>query len=158
MIFEDWVMLLLNIFLVFGVFTVPKVSDLIFEDTKLLQSVATTFLSVYTTLSGLFYQSGELREDKLEYLMTCLKAKQNWIPFGMSYERNTQRKDINYGQLELKKSTGLMKSDLLAKYVPFSYEFSEMTLKLLSKLISTAYLSKEKRELKEDESIEEEND
>lgn len=75
MIFEDFIMLLLQAIVVLHVFSVPEVSSKFFADGTFLKSMATTLLSVYRTLSSLFSDSNALQENRFEYLLTCLKAK-----------------------------------------------------------------------------------
>ena len=88
MIFEDLVMILLDVLVVTGVFNLPGVKDINKDANILLLQIGTTSLSLFTVLSQLFFQSKALRENELEYLLVCLKAKQSWIPFGNIFEKN----------------------------------------------------------------------
>lgn len=85
-VFEDFPMLVLDFFIVTGVLTVPKIFNAAFTNSGFAQQLVLTSYSTYTALSELFFQSDALGESRLEYLLTCLKARQNWIPFGTQLE------------------------------------------------------------------------
>jgi hypothetical protein len=88
-------------------------------------SMLTTVLSVYSTLSKLFFESNILQENRLEYLLICLKGKHGWIPFNRLLERNLIKKDINFGQLKLKLDKGLNNTDTTGNYFSLSYKFTD---------------------------------
>jgi hypothetical protein len=83
LIFEDLLMIVLDAFVILGVFSVPLMTSGNFSGGILLMQIGSTSLSIYTALNDLFFWSDALGEDRLEYLLFCLKAKQNWIPYGM---------------------------------------------------------------------------
>lgn len=143
MIFEDLPMLLLDALVVFGILQVPKVKRGAFTSRALLMQLGSTCLSIYRTLKDLFSESEALGEDKLEYLLICLKAKQSWIPFGTQLEKNHLTRDINFGNILMKKSGRALGSDSLGTYKLFDFKFSELTLKLLSKHLMTAQLDRD---------------
>ena len=75
MIFEDLMMILLDFLVVVGVFSVPKLTEEFFTGGTLLMQMGSTAMSIYMTLSDLFFMSDALGEYRLEYLLICLKAK-----------------------------------------------------------------------------------
>lgn len=95
-------------------------------------------LTVYLTISGLIFQSDALKEDRLEYVLICMKAKQSWIPFGNLLERRQVFHDIDFGDLYLKKKKGMTNSDKLGGYIPVNFKFSELTLNILTRLIQNS--------------------
>jgi hypothetical protein len=69
-------MILLDAFVVFGVFSVPKLMHgKTFKSSTLMIQIGTTCLSLYLTLKELSFESEALKEDRLEYMLVCLKAK-----------------------------------------------------------------------------------
>lgn len=68
-------MLLLDGLIFFGVLKIPLVSALNLKGSALLKQLGSTLLSIYMAVSGLFTESQELQENKLEYLLICLNAK-----------------------------------------------------------------------------------
>ena len=75
MIFEDLMMLLLDFLVVIGVFKIPKLTQKNFSESTLFIQIGSTSLCIYTALVDLFFQSDALGENRLEYLLVCLKAK-----------------------------------------------------------------------------------
>ena len=75
-----------------------------------------------------------LKEDKLEYLLVCMKARQGWIPFGNILENRKLFEDIDFGNMELRKK-GMLGTNALGAYEAVDFRFSDMTLKLFSKLV-----------------------
>ena len=75
MIFEDLLMVLLDALVVFGVFKVPLLMDQFSSEYSLWIQILSTLVSLYFAVSGLFSESEALNEDRIEYLLTCLKAK-----------------------------------------------------------------------------------
>ena len=57
MIFEDYVMLFMQGLIVFKVLKVPGIGGGLFVSDKFWKSVATTLLSIYSTLKALFFQA-----------------------------------------------------------------------------------------------------
>ena len=75
MIFEDYLMLVLDVLVVARVFSVPKVTDGRFKLSSLILQIVTTCFSLYSNLSTLKFESESLDEGKMEYMLICLKAK-----------------------------------------------------------------------------------
>lgn len=62
-------------------------------------------------LNGLIVESVGLQENKLEYLLTSLKAKQNWVPFTNKLAAKQMFSDINLGAIQIKLGGLMKKSD-----------------------------------------------
>lgn len=75
MIFEDLPMLVLDALVVVGILKVPKVKQGAFTSQALAMQLGSTCISIYTALKELFKHSDALGEDRMEYLLVCLKAK-----------------------------------------------------------------------------------
>ena len=89
-------------------------------------------------LSGLIVESNGLCENKLEYLLTSLKAKQSWVPFTNKLASKQLYQDINLGKIEIKLGGAMKKSDGQGSYLGFNFKFSDLTLKTLANQIELA--------------------
>ena len=143
-------MLVLDALVLTGIFSVPKITGKTFKASTLFMQLATTCLSLYLTLKELTSESEALMENKLEYMLVCLKAKQNWIPFGNLIEKRRIYSDINFGELEFKKpGKGMMGSNSLGGYKPLGFQFSELTLTNFTRLINNSFIAKKHRTINE---------
>lgn len=72
-------MLVLNILIGCGAIKVP----LLFNGLgPLFLQVFTTSMSILTTIISLSFESKGLEENLVEFIMTSVKAKQDWVPYG----------------------------------------------------------------------------
>ena len=60
-----------------------------------------TAASIYHFQSHLVATSEGLDEDPLGYLLICLKAKNDWLPFGNKLRKNELKHDLYLGPVEL---------------------------------------------------------
>ena len=67
-------------------------------------------------------------------MLVSMKARQGWIPFGRILEDRKLFQDIDFGNMDLKKK-GILGTNALGGYESVNFRFSEMTLKVFSKLI-----------------------
>lgn len=141
MIFEDVLMLVLDALIIFGFFNVPKITHRGLNGKTLLTQLGSSCVSIFTAYSTLAYQSKTLHEDKFEYILVCMKARQGWIPFGNILEGKRLFNNVDFGSTQLKK-TGRLGTNAMGLYVPVSFKFSELTLRLFTKFITNASINK----------------
>lgn len=82
LLFEDSLMLLLNAFIYYEVLDIPILKESGIDKKPLYFQVITTIISFVTTSLSLWIESRGLGEDFLEFIMTSVKAKQDWVPHG----------------------------------------------------------------------------
>lgn len=99
-------------------------------------SFVTTVLSFLFTLFNLFTESNGLHESWLEYMMTCLKAKQDWVPYGNCLMRREVTQNIDFSFIEFKMP---YITDMTGIYLAFIYQFNEEGLKKLNAQLQYAF-------------------
>ena len=68
-------MVVLDALILSGAFVAPEVFKSGLSGNTFILQIATTFSSLYFTISNLLMESEAFKMDSLEYLLTCLKAK-----------------------------------------------------------------------------------
>lgn len=101
-IFEDFLMVLLQLFIHLEILNVPKIKSAGPSGSETYQSLATTAFSIFSTMLQLAMESKGFHEHPCEYIMLSMKAKQDWVPFGSLIKRRTITFDIDYSLLELR--------------------------------------------------------
>ena len=84
-------------------------------------------------LSSLSNESSQLKEDFFEYTLVCLKARQDWVPFGNLIKDGRLFQDVHFGKIEMKTNDSFMPSNLSGNYREFGFKFTYRTLKVLAK-------------------------
>lgn len=106
----------------------------------LLAQMLTTALSIVSTCANLYMESRGLQENLLEYIMTSVKAKQDWVPFGyMLQEGQIEKTFIDYSRIEFK-IWGI--TDTFGYYRALEYQFNEHSLQ---KFATHILLAQEKK-------------
>ena len=121
-------MLLLNLSILSGFLNV-KFSGKELSIWPVLLQFATTSMSVFVTCFTLYLESKGLDEYLIEFIMTSVKAKQDWVPFGNKIRYAQMEKDIDYSIIEFKVP---FLTDLLGVYKNFEYQFNEHCLRKLA--------------------------
>ena len=75
-------MLLLNLLIATQILNVPILKDETIDKKPIYLQFATTVLSIITTCLSLLIESRGLSEPFMEFIMTSVKAKQDWVPHG----------------------------------------------------------------------------
>ena len=82
LIFEDTIMLTLNFLIFMQILDVPIITEENLDKKPFYLQLASTILSIITTCVSLKIESKGLDEPFLEFIMTSVKAKQDWVPHG----------------------------------------------------------------------------
>lgn len=101
LLFEDFLMLTLNVFIFFKWINVPILDDKLSTGPIVAQCV-TTVISIITTAVSLWIESNGLKENFIEYVMTSIKAKQDWVPFGYKVRNNEIEYNLDFSRIEFK--------------------------------------------------------
>ena len=70
-----------------------------------------------------------MNEPYLEFIMTSLKAKQDWVPHGVKIRDTKLKHDLDLSRIEFKIH---LVSDTLGIYKNFEYQFNEYSLQKLA--------------------------
>lgn len=129
LLFEDLLMLVLNFFIFAEILVVPILSEKTIDKKPFYLQVASTCMSILTTSLSLLIESHGLDEPFLEFIMTSVKAKQDWVPHGEKIRYAKIKQDIDFSRIEFKMSKV---TDLLGLYKTFEYQFNEHSLQKLA--------------------------
>ena len=105
-------LLLLNISIASGLLNV-KFTDRELSAWPVILQFGSTLLSVLVTCMTLYFESNGLGEQFMEYIMTSVKAKQDWVPFGNKIRLAIVEKDTDFSRIEFKLP---LLTDLLGVY------------------------------------------
>lgn len=137
-IFEDLLMLILQLLIYTSVLDVPHLHDFAQSGRIVFYSFVMTLVSIFSTAFTLWIESKELHEGFIEYIMFSLNAKQDWVSYGQGLLKGEITKDINFGLIELKIP---MLTDATGLYLSMDYMFSEDTLLQLEHILEFTFLS-----------------
>lgn len=70
-----------------------------------------------------------MNEPYLEFIMTSVKAKQDWVPHGVKIRDNKLNRDLDFSRIEFKIH---LVSDTLGIIKNFEYQFNEYSLQKLA--------------------------
>jgi hypothetical protein len=118
LIFEDIIMLTLNALIFSKVLDVPIISEKNLKNTPFLMQVTTTIISFITTCFALYIESRGLEEPFMEFIMTSVKAKQDWVPHGDKIRYAKIGQDIDFSRIEFKMGP---LTDIIGFYKTFEY-------------------------------------
>ena len=149
LLFEDFFMLLLNIAIWTEIIYIPFIEHKM-TGLTLTAQFTTTVLSIISTCINLYTESRGLYENLLEYIMTSVKAKQDWVPFGYKLQEGKIEKTlIDYSRIEFKIR---YLTDAFGYYRALEYQFNEHSLQ---KFATHILLAQEKKiELSRDQNEE----
>lgn len=99
--FEDVIMISLNIAIFSRIIHVPFLESGL-SWWPIVAQFSTTILSILSTCLNLYFESKGLKENFVEYVMTSVKAKQDWVPFGYMVRESTIKSDLDFSRIEFK--------------------------------------------------------
>lgn len=111
-------MLTLNGFIFINILDVPIIQTDNLDKKPFIMQVSTTFLSVIFTYLTLRAESQGLNEGLVEFVMTSVKAKQDWVPHGEIISKGQLNWDIDFSRIEFKRGK---LTDVLGIYEIFEY-------------------------------------
>jgi hypothetical protein len=77
------------------------------------------------TLTTLWVESHGMKENFIAYIMTSVKAKQDWVPFGYLLRERKVFKDLDYSRIEFKIP---YLTDATGYYHAQEYQFNDQSL------------------------------
>lgn len=91
--------------------------------------MGTTILTIINTTFKIYIEATALQEPFLMYALTCMKARQGWVPFISHVTSMKVDFAINYGAIECPYPFLTSKCGY---YKNFKYEFNDISLMKLS--------------------------
>lgn len=122
-------MLIMNTFIFMDLLDVPIIDSDRLDNKPFIMQVVTTFISVIFTYYTLRTESRGLNEGLVEFVMTSVKAKQDWVPHGELISKGRLNWDIDFSRIEFKQGK---LTEVLGIYEIFEYQFNEYSLQKLA--------------------------